>query len=78
MIGAALPLDAINAASVREGYIYRDNPSALHKWWAQRPLAAARAALAFGPAEKYRTAIKSRKVVLAVSIMPVAIARRFS
>jgi len=45
LIEVALPLDAINKASVREGYIYRGNPSALHKWWAQRPLAAARAVI---------------------------------
>jgi putative DNA methylase len=30
---------------VRESYIYRGNPSSLHKWWAQRPLAAARAVI---------------------------------
>ena len=29
----------------REGFIYRGNPSALHKWWARRPLAAARAVI---------------------------------
>ncbi len=45
LIEVALPLEAINVASVREGYIYRGNPSALHKWWAQRPLAAARAVI---------------------------------
>src|SRR5262249_45630054 len=45
LIEVALPLDAINTASVRESYIYRGNPSALHKWWAQRPLAAARAVI---------------------------------
>jgi putative DNA methylase len=45
LIEVALPLDAINAASIREGYIYRGNPSAIHKWWAQRPLAAARAVI---------------------------------
>lgn len=45
LIEVALPLDAINAASVHESYIYRGNPSALHKWWAQRPLAAARAVI---------------------------------
>ncbi len=45
LIEVALPLDAINTASKREGYIYRGNPSALHKWWAQRPLAAARAVI---------------------------------
>ncbi|OAI22055.1 hypothetical protein A1351_20690 [Methylosinus sp. R-45379] len=45
LIEVALPLDSINKASVREGFIYRGNPSALHKWWAQRPLAAARAVI---------------------------------
>ena len=45
LIEVALPLDAINTASVRENYIYRGNPSSLHKWWAQRPLAAARAVI---------------------------------
>ena len=45
LIEVALPLDAINAASVREGYIYKGNPSSIHKWWAQRPLAACRAVL---------------------------------
>src|SRR6187455_2533347 len=45
LIEVALPLDAINKASVRENYIYRGNPSSLHKWWAQRPLAACRAVL---------------------------------
>lgn len=38
-----MPLDAINVAAARENYIYKGNPSAIHKWWAQRPLAAARA-----------------------------------
>jgi putative DNA methylase len=45
LIEVALPLEAINIASVRESYIYRGNPSAIHKWWAQRPLAAARAVI---------------------------------
>lgn len=45
LIEVALPLEAINKASVRENYIYRGNPSAVHKWWAQRPLAAARAVI---------------------------------
>jgi putative DNA methylase len=45
LIEVALPLEAINAASVRENFIYRGNPSALHKWWAQRPLAVCRAIL---------------------------------
>ena len=45
LIEVALPLDIINAASVRESYIYKGNPSSMHKWWAQRPLAAARAVI---------------------------------
>ena len=45
LIEVALPLVAINKASVRESFIYRGNPSAIHKWWAQRPLAAARAVI---------------------------------
>ena len=45
LIEVALPLEAINRESARENYIYRGNPSAIHKWWAQRPLAAARAVL---------------------------------
>lgn len=45
LIEVALPLEAINTASVRESFIYRGNPSAIHKWWAQRPLAAARAVI---------------------------------
>ncbi len=45
LIEVALPLEAINRASVRENYIYRGNPSSVHKWWAQRPLAAARAVI---------------------------------
>jgi putative DNA methylase len=45
LIEVALPLEDINKESVREGYIYRGNPSAVHKWWAQRPLAACRAVL---------------------------------
>jgi len=43
LIEVALPLDDINTASTRENYIYKGNPSAIHKWWAQRPMAAARA-----------------------------------
>lgn len=45
LIEVALPLDEINKQSARENYIYRGNPSAVHKWWAQRPLAACRAVL---------------------------------
>ncbi|GIL16886.1 MAG: hypothetical protein BroJett040_06370 [Oligoflexia bacterium] len=46
LIEVALPLEAINTESARRkrkapaGY-----PTALHKWWAQRPIAAARAVL---------------------------------
>ena len=36
LIEVALPLEAINRESARENYIYRGNPSAVHKWWAQR------------------------------------------
>jgi len=43
LIEVALPLEEINTASTRENYIYKGNPSAIHKWWAQRPIAAARA-----------------------------------
>jgi len=45
LIEVALPLEVINVASAHEGSIYRGNPSAVHKWWAQRPLAACRAVL---------------------------------
>ena len=45
LIETALPLDAINAACVREKSIRHGHPSTLHLWWARRPLAAARAVL---------------------------------
>ena len=45
LIEVALPLEAINREAVRENYIYRGNPSAIHKWWAQRPFAIARTIL---------------------------------
>ena len=45
LIEVALPLKAINAASAREKSIRHGHPSALHLWWARRPLAAARAVL---------------------------------
>ena len=45
LIEVAIPLDAINAASVREKSIRRGHPSTLHLWWARRPLAACRAVL---------------------------------
>jgi putative DNA methylase len=45
LIEVALPLDAINAASVREKSIRHGHPSMLHLWWARRPLAVARAVI---------------------------------
>src|SRR6266481_7787683 len=45
LIEVALPLEAINVASAREKSIRHGHPSSLHKWWAQRPLAAARAVI---------------------------------
>ena len=45
LIEVALPLDAVNAASVREKSIRHGHPSTLHLWWARRPLAAARAVI---------------------------------
>ncbi|MST00826.1 MAG: DUF1156 domain-containing protein [Pedosphaera sp.] len=40
LIEVALPLEDINREAARENYIYKGNPSGIHKWWAQRPLAA--------------------------------------
>jgi putative DNA methylase len=45
LIEVALPLEAINVASAREKSIRHGHPSALHLWWARRPLAAARAVI---------------------------------
>ncbi len=46
LIEVALPLDAINVASVDEKAVPRKgNPNTLHLWWARRPLAACRAVL---------------------------------
>ena len=45
LIEVALPLEEINAASVREKSIRHGHPSTLHLWWARRPLGAARAVL---------------------------------
>ena len=45
LIEVALPLAAINSASVREKSIRQGHPSTLHQWWARRPLAAARAVI---------------------------------
>jgi putative DNA methylase len=45
LIEVAIPLEAINKASVREKGIRHGHPSSLHLWWARRPLAACRAVL---------------------------------
>ncbi|KKG70987.1 DUF1156 domain-containing protein [Methanosarcina mazei] len=45
LIEVALPLEAINKASIREKSISHGHPSALHLWWARRPLAAVRAVI---------------------------------
>ena len=45
LIETALPLHAINRAAAREKSIRHGHPSALHLWWARRPLAVARAAI---------------------------------
>src|SRR3546814_21137916 len=43
LIEVAIPLEAINKASVREKGIRHGHPSSLHLWWARRPLATCRA-----------------------------------
>nr|WP_284352184.1 DUF1156 domain-containing protein [Roseisolibacter agri] len=45
LIEVALPLDTINEAASREKAIRSGHPSALHHYWARRPLAAARAVI---------------------------------
>ena len=45
LIEVALPLNAINEAAAREKTIRHGHPANLHRWWARRPLAAARAVL---------------------------------
>lgn len=45
LIEVALPLETINREAAREKSIRQGHPSALHLWWARRPLAAARAVL---------------------------------
>ena len=46
LIEVALPLDAINAASVREkNMMGHGRPSALHLWWSRKPLATSRAVI---------------------------------
>jgi putative DNA methylase len=45
LIEVSLPLAVINAEASREKSIRHGNPSTLHRWWARRPLAAARAVI---------------------------------
>ena len=45
LIEVALPLDAINKACAREKSIRHGHPSNLHRWWARRPFASARAVI---------------------------------
>ncbi len=45
LIEVALPLDAINKASIREKSIRHGHPSTLHLWWSRKPLATCRAVL---------------------------------
>lgn len=45
LIEVALPLEAINGASGHEKSIRYGLPATLHRWWARRPLAAARAVI---------------------------------
>lgn len=45
LIEVALPLDDINAASAYEKNVRHGHPSALHLWWARRPLATVRSVI---------------------------------
>jgi putative DNA methylase len=45
LIEVALPLKAMNDASVREKSIRHGHPSTLHLWWSRKPLATCRAVL---------------------------------
>ena len=45
LIEAALPLEAIDRACVREKSIRHGHPSTLHLWWSRKPLAASRAVI---------------------------------
>lgn len=45
LIEVALPLKAINEASIREKSIRHGHPSTLHLWWSRKPLATCRAVL---------------------------------
>jgi putative DNA methylase len=44
LIEVSLPLAVINAESARDKSIGR-HPQSIHRWWARRPLAAARAVI---------------------------------
>lgn len=72
LIEVSIPMDAINAAAIREKSIRHGHPSTLHLWWARRPLAVAIAVL-FGqlvddpsshpdrfPTEKHQQAERDR------------------
>jgi hypothetical protein len=48
LIEVSLPLKAISAQSAREKSIRHGHVSTLHIWWARRPLAAMRMAMALG------------------------------
>ncbi len=45
LIEVAMPLDDINLHSAKEKSVRHGHPSNLHRWWARRPLAAARAVI---------------------------------
>jgi len=45
LIEVAIPLQAINAASIHEKSIRHGHPSTLHLWWTRKPLATCRAVL---------------------------------
>lgn len=45
LIEVALPLDAINIESKKDGNMVHGHPRSLHRWWARRPLASCRAVI---------------------------------
>ena len=65
LIEVALPLEAINQASVYEKFIRTGHPNVLHQWWSRKPLAAARgvifASLVDDPGEYLEDDLKIRK-----------------
>ena len=65
LIEVALPLEAINQASVYEKFIRTGHPNVLHQWWSRKPLAAARgvifASLIDDPGEYLEDDLKIRK-----------------